>query len=235
MLKVIAIVKSHGDARVLDGVHLSLGQGAIGAITGPSGAGKTTLLHLIAGLDRPDRGAILWQGRELSSAHAWQPPWARPVAVAFQHFGLWPHIDVAGHLDLVVRVRKDLSRSDRRATCERWLSRLQLSDLAHRYPGELSGGQQQRVAIARSLARAPQLLLMDEPFAFLDGTTAQVAWDAVSEWRDESGGTLLVVTHDLDWIARFATQRFVLDESGLREHPTSALDRSLRVRDEATV
>ena len=228
MLTVTNLCRSYGTVQVLKGVDFSLESGSIGALTGPSGVGKTTLLNVIAGLDRPDIGAVHWHKRTLTSDREWQPPWARPFAMVFQQFGLWPHLTVADHLRVVLRARRELTRTKQRGLCDRWLTRLQLKDLSSRYPGELSGGQQQRVAIARSLARDPELLLLDEPFSLLDEATARITWDVVRDWREESAGTMLVVTHDMAWIRRFATRVFLLQRDGLRERLASEESSSRR-------
>jgi iron(III) transport system ATP-binding protein len=215
MLKVSALSKSYGSTHVLSGIGFVLERCAVGVLTGPSGAGKTTLLNLIAGLDRPQSGSIQWNERIVTGPGEWQPPWERPFATVFQHFALWPHLTVAGHLDLVLGARREFPRTRRRELREHWLARLKIADLSSRYPAELSGGQQQRVAIARALSRNPQLLLMDEALSLLDESTAHTVWDAVQNWRSDTGGTILVVTHDKSWIAQFATQIFVLDADGL--------------------
>jgi iron(III) transport system ATP-binding protein len=222
MLCLSGLSKSHGERPVLNGLELALERGEIAAIAGMSGAGKTTLLRLIAGLDQPGNGAIRWCNRTLAGPRSWVPPWQRPFAMVFQDLGLWPHLTVAEHIAFVLRSRRDLKRRDRKRIELRWLEQLLISDLSRRYPAELSGGQQQRVAIARSLARGPELLLLDESFSHLDETTAQNVWAAVSAWRSESAGTILTVTHDTDWIKNHATQWFGLEAGQLRRRMADA-------------
>jgi len=220
MLRLSAVSKSHGDRQVLHAVDLALDRGVVAAITGPSGAGKTTLLRLISGLDRPDAGEITWGGQALAAPHEWQPPWQRPFAMVFQDLGLWPHMTVAEHVDFVLRSRPDLARRSRKQLLDRWLIQLQLCDLSQRFPAELSGGQQQRVAIARSLARRPELLLLDEAFSHLDDVTARVAWDAIAAWQSDASGTVLAVSHDAHWMDVHATERLVLESGSLRSQPS---------------
>ena len=216
MLLLSALVKSHGDRRVLDGLDMELERGAVAAISGISGAGKTTLLRLIAGLDRPGNGEMSWRDRTLAGPSSWVPPWHRPFAMVFQDLGLWPHLTVSEHMAFVLRSRRNLTRTDRKRLELHWLAQLRISDLSRRYPAELSGGQQQRVAIARSLARGPELLLLDESLAHLDDATAQNVWSVISAWRIETGGTVLAVTHNTDWIQNHATIWFALEEGRLR-------------------
>jgi iron(III) transport system ATP-binding protein len=211
VLELHDISRAYGSAPVLDGVNLTLAVGAIGAVSGASGSGKTTLLNLVAGLDRPQQGVVKWNGQVLTGPADWQPPWQRPFAMVFQHLGLWPHLAVADHLDLVLRARGTSGRRDRRAAIDRWLQRLDIAGLADRLPGELSGGQQQRVAIARSLAANPQLLLLDEALSLLDGRTAAHVWGVIDEWRRETGATVLAVTHDAAWMKRVASPQFRLE------------------------
>ena len=216
MLQLSEVSKVLGGRRVLDHSSLFLGQQEIGVVSGASGAGKTTLLRLIAGLEPPESGEISWRAEPLSGPNTWVSPWQRPFAMVFQDLGLWPHLTVSEHLAFVLRSRRELTRADRRRMERRWLSELQIAELSHRYPAELSGGQQQRVAIARSLVRDPQLVLLDEAFAHLDKTTADVVWTVIEDWRRESGGTVLAVTHDTAWIERHATQWFALEEGHTR-------------------
>jgi ABC-type Fe3+/spermidine/putrescine transport system ATPase subunit len=216
MLRLSAVSKSHGERQVLDAVDLALERGTVAAITGPSGAGKTTLLRLISGLDRPEAGEISWCGQVLAAAQAWQPPWDRPFAMVFQDLGLWPHMTVSEHVDFVLRSQPGLTRRSRKQLLDRWLVQLQISEMSRRFPAELSGGQQQRVAIARSLARRPELLLLDEAFSHLDEVTARIAWDAISAWQSDASGTVLAASHDARWIQVHATESLVLENGALR-------------------
>jgi ABC-type Fe3+/spermidine/putrescine transport system ATPase subunit len=221
MLRLSAVSKSHGDRPVLDTVDLALERGAVAAITGPSGAGKTTLLRLISGLDRPEAGEITWRGQVLAAPHAWQPPWDRPFAMVFQDLGLWPHMTVSEHVDFVLRSQPGLTRRHRKQLLDRWLVQLQISEMSRKFPAQLSGGQQQRVAIARSLARRSELLLLDEAFSHLDDVTAAMAWDAIAAWQSDGSGTVLAASHDARWIQAHATESLVLENGSLRSQPTN--------------
>lgn len=211
MLTVENVSKEYDGRAVLNSVSFTLSRGSVGALCGASGAGKTTLLHLIAGLDRPREGRIRWDDDVLTGAGAWRPPWTRPFATVFQHLSLWPHVSVADHLLWVLRARRAGARTECREIIAHWLGKLEIADLAGRFPGELSGGQQQRVAVARSLAACPALLLLDEAWSLLDAHSARITWNAIDQWRQETRATVLAVTHDMSWTERFATQRLTLE------------------------
>jgi iron(III) transport system ATP-binding protein len=219
MLRLNDVSMFHGGRSVLRALDLTIERGEIVVVAGESGAGKTSLLRLIAGLDRPHNGQISWCDRSLAATDAWMPPWERPFAMVFQDLGLWPHLTVLEHLVLVLQSRPYVGRAGRKRLAQSCLARLRIPDLSHRYPAELSGGQQQRVAIARSLVRAPELLLLDEPFAHLDPMTAEVVWSSISDWRDATRGTILAVTHEPAWAAIHATQLWSLQQGRLQRQP----------------
>ena len=219
MLALEHLTHSYSDRRVLNGITLGLPQGTLTVLTGASGAGKSTLLHVMSGVERCDGGTLTWSGRVLDGGGHWVPPWERPFATVFQSLGLWPHLTVADHLEFVLRGRREVPWRRRRVYRESTLRALDIADLRSRYPRELSGGQQQRVAIARSLARDPQLLLLDEPFSQLDAATATVAWGAVDAWRRGKGGTALLVSHDPHWIAAHAERTCHLEAGRVADRP----------------
>lgn len=189
-----------GRLEVLKDVSLDLEAGVSLALTGESGSGKSTLLHLLAGLDRPDRGDILIDGtwiaalpdRELAALRR------TTVALVFQQFNLIPSLPVASNLAFQARLagREDSS----------WLAtlaaRLGLDRCLDRYPEQLSGGQQQRVAIGRALAARPKLLLADEPTGNIDEKTGDAVLDLMLSLVKTSGASLLMVTHSTRLAAR---------------------------------
>lgn len=216
MLNVSSLSHSLGPTEVLNGVDVDVPANSIVAITGPSGAGKTTLLRLIAGVDTPDTGRIAWCSSQVAGPERWVPPWQRPFAMVFQDLALWPHLRVRQHLDFVLKGRRGLPRAERQRIRDRRLGQLHIDDLANRYPSELSGGQQQRVAIARALVREPELLLLDEPFAHIDGSLAGMIWQAIREWREAAGATIVIVTHNAEEFASEVDMTFELRHGTLR-------------------
>ena len=182
-----------GPLAVLRGVSLSLDAGESLALTGESGSGKSTLLHLAGGLDRPDGGAVLFDGRDITGlGDAGLAAFRREsVGLVFQQFNLIPSLDAEANLAFQARLA---GRHDAE-WCARLAERLGLSKLLGRYPEQLSGGQQQRVAIGRALAGRPRLILADEPTGNLDEATGDAVLDLMLALTAETGAGLLMVTH----------------------------------------
>ena len=182
---------SEGPLAVLRGVSLQLAAGESVALTGESGSGKSTLLHLAGGLDRPDGGAILFEGQDIAglSESGLAGFRRRSVGLVFQQFNLIPSLDVAANLAFQAR----LAGVHDAEWCRRLAERLGLATLLDRYPEQLSGGQQQRVAIGRALAGRPRLILADEPTGNLDEATGDAVLDLMLALQAETGAGLLLV------------------------------------------
>jgi putative ABC transport system ATP-binding protein len=186
---------SEGTLPVLSGVDLCLSAGETVALTGESGSGKSTLLHLVAGLDRVDRGAIRLDGvdicslgdRELSALRRTK------IGLVFQQFNLIPSLDVGANIAFHARLAGRLDRRWR----DELVERLGLTALLSRFPEQLSGGQQQRVAIARTLAVRPALVLADEPTGNLDEASAAGVLALMLELVQDSGAGLIMATHSM--------------------------------------
>lgn len=191
---------------------LTVPAGSRVAVIGPSGSGKSTLLSLVAGFLTPDRGRVLWNGRDLSE----QPPGQRPVSVLFQDQNLFPHLTARQNVGL--GLRPDLRLNDAQsARVTQVLDQVGLKGLADRRPGNLSGGQQSRVALARVLLRARPVLLLDEPFSALGPALKSEMLDLLAQIADETGATVLMVTHDPDDARRFAPRTIVIEDGAA--HP----------------
>ena len=163
MLQIHDVAVRFGDLAVLESVDLTVGDGEIVALLGASGSGKTTLLRVVAGLIRPERGTVSWDGADLAAV----PTHRRGFGLVFQDFALFPHLDVAGNVAFGIA---DVDAAERARRVSEELERVGLGGFQRRKVGELSGGQAQRVALARSLAPGPRLLLLDEPLGSLDRT-----------------------------------------------------------------
>lgn len=177
----------------LDGVDVTVEQGAFATVLGPSGSGKTTLLRCIAGFETPDAGVITLGGRELVSAAVNVRPYDRGVGVVPQEGALFPHLTVARNIAFGIA---DRARAWRWQRVDELLELVGLEDLGQRRPHQLSGGQQQRVALARALAPEPQLILLDEPFSALDAQLRIELREEVRSLLRQLGTTALLVTHD---------------------------------------
>jgi iron(III) transport system ATP-binding protein len=178
------------DSWTLEGIDLSLRQGELVGLLGPSGCGKTTLLRLIAGFERPSRGEVRIDGREVAGPNRWLPPERRGVGMVFQDYALFPHLDAWRNACFGLRRGQDTSRAA-------WLLELLgLQGLEGRYPHELSGGQRQRLALARALAPGPSVVLLDEPFSNLDVEVRLRLRSELPAVLSQCGASGLIVTHD---------------------------------------
>lgn len=178
---------------VVDGLSLELMPGEIGCLLGASGCGKTTVLRAIAGFEPLQDGRILLQDAEIASARAALPPERRRVGTMFQDYALFPHLSAAGNVGFGLA---GAARNVRERRVAEMLALVGLAEAGASYPHELSGGQQQRIALARALATAPDLLLLDEPFSNLDIDTRRRLAGELRALLKSTGTTVLMVTHD---------------------------------------
>jgi ABC-type sulfate/molybdate transport systems ATPase subunit len=164
-------------------------------VVGASGSGKSTLLRLVAGLLRPDAGGIELDGRTLSDARTFVPPFRRDIGMVFQEYALFPHLDVAANVAFGLRAR-GVAASERGERVRRMLARLEIDGLSAQRVGELSGGQRQRVALARALVIEPAALLLDEPLSALDPQTRGRVRGELRSMLADVDVPALLVTHD---------------------------------------
>ena len=191
MLQVVDLTVERGGRRVLDGISISVRPGERLAVHGPSGCGKTTLLYAIAGLLDVHHGVIRIGDRDVTHIPAHQ----RDVGLVFQDNQLFPHFDVADNVSYSLRVR-GIGKRERRKVAEDWLSRFGLTGLARRRVAELSGGEAKRVALARTMAAAPRVVLLDEPLTGLDENLHERLLGDIRDIFDSLGTTVVHVTHD---------------------------------------
>jgi polar amino acid transport system ATP-binding protein len=214
LLRLSGVEKSFGATRVLRGVDLDVERGQVVTIIGPSGSGKTTLLRCVNFLETYDGGSIAIDGEEVGyrDLERRRPRPERELArmraetgMVFQMFNLFPHLTAAENVMLgLVKVRR-MNRREAREVAARWLNRVGLGDKLDRLPAELSGGQQQRVGIARAVAMAPKILLLDEITSALDPELVGEVLDVVLDLADE-GMTMLVVTHEIAFAREVSTE-----------------------------
>jgi len=205
--------------RILDGVDLAIGAGELTAILGPSGSGKSTLLGLMAGLDRPTRGEVLLDGAPL---HAMSEDdlallRRRKVGFVFQSYQLLSNLTAMENVLLPLELA---GHADAPARAAELLASVGLAERGHHYPVQLSGGEQQRVALARAFGPRPALLLADEPTGNLDSATGDSILGALVRLREESGTTLVLVTHD-PAVAAVARRRVHLRDGRVERDETA--------------
>jgi len=200
------ITKRFGDFTAVDAVTLAIDDNEFFALLGPSGCGKTTLLRLLAGFETPDAGRVLLDGTDLAGV----PPYRRPVNMMFQSYALFPHMTVAGNVAFGLKQDK-LPKDEIAARVDEMLALVRLTGFADRKPDQLSGGQRQRVALARSLAKRPKVLLLDEPLAALDRKLREETRFELKALRQKLQTTFVIVTHDQDEAMTVADRIAVID------------------------
>jgi iron(III) transport system ATP-binding protein len=183
----------YGSRAALDGVSLDVAPGEIFTLVGPSGSGKSTLLRVIAGLERPAAGRVRIDDLDVAGPATFVEPEARRVGMVFQDYALFPHLTVAENVGYGLRKTDGAAARERVAEL---LDSVGLADRAGSYPHMLSGGERQRVAVARALAPAPDVLLLDEPFCSLDASLRRRVRTQTLQVLRDAGATVILVTHD---------------------------------------
>ena len=225
-IAVRRVSKRFGTFAALDDVSLDVPNGELVALIGPSGSGKTTLLRIIAGLEAPDAGTILFDDEDATGQHVA----LRRVGFVFQHYALFRHMTVSENIAFGLRVRPRWLRPSEREIRQRvgeLLNLVQLDWVADRYPSQLSGGQRQRIALARALAIEPRVLLLDEPFGALDAKVRKELRRWLRRLHDDLRITSVFVTHDQDEALEMADRVVVFNHGRIEQIGSPA-----QVRDE---
>jgi len=212
-----SVTKRFGDFAAVDELTLHIFEREFFALLGPSGCGKTTLLRLLAGFETPDAGRVLLAGEDLAGV----PPYRRPVNMMFQSYALFPHLTVAGNVAFGLKQDR-LPKAEIAVRVDEMLALVQLQGFAHRKPDQLSGGQRQRVALARSLAKRPKVLLLDEPLAALDRKLREETRFELKDLQARLATTFVIVTHDQDEAMTVADRIAVMDRGRLAQVGTPA-------------
>ncbi|MBL8789409.1 MAG: ABC transporter ATP-binding protein [Rhizobiales bacterium] len=211
-IRIEGVTKNFGTFKAVDNVSLNIGKGELFALLGGSGCGKTTLLRMLAGFETPTAGRIFIDGQDMEGV----PAYDRPVNMMFQSYALFPHMTVAANVGYGLK-HEDMSPARRQDRVKEMLAMVQLSHLADRKPHQLSGGQRQRVALARSLAKLPKLLLLDEPLGALDKKLREHTQFEIANIQYKLGITFVVVTHDQEEAMTLASRIAVMDRGIIRQ------------------
>lgn len=211
-LQIQGVVKKFGDNYAVDHIDLDIEQHEIFALLGSSGSGKSTLLRMLAGMETPNQGKIILDGQDITKL----APYERPINMMFQSYALFPHMTVEQNIAFGLKQDK-MPKAEISARVEEMLRLVQMTKFAKRKPHQLSGGQQQRVALARSLAKRPKILLLDEPLGALDKKLRQQTQLELVNTLEQVGVTCIMVTHDQEEAMTMATRVAIMSEGQLQQ------------------
>ena len=211
------VTKRFGDFTAIDNISIDIFEKEFFALLGPSGCGKTTLMRLLGGFETPTEGRITIAGQDMAGI----PPNKRAVNMMFQSYALFPHLSVADNIAFGLK-RSSMPKDQIAARVEEMIKLVRLDRYAKRKPHQLSGGQKQRVALARSLAKAPKLLLLDEPLGALDKKLRTDTQFELMDIQEKTGTTFVIVTHDQEEAMTVASRVAVMDEGVMKQVDTPA-------------
>ena len=217
LIRFSGVTKRFGEFTAIDNLDLEIYEREFFALLGPSGCGKTTLMRMLAGFENPTEGAITLAGTDIVPV----PPNKRAVNMMFQSYALFPHLSIADNIRFGLK-RSAMSKPEIEARLEEMLRLTRLEQFANRKPHQISGGQRQRVALARSLAKAPKLLLLDEPLGALDKKLRQDTQFELMDIQEKTGTTFVIVTHDQEEAMTVASRVAVMDHGKLIQVATPA-------------
>lgn len=211
-LQIQGLVKKFGDNYAVDHIDLEIEKHEIFALLGSSGSGKSTLLRMLAGMETPNQGKIILDGQDITRL----APYDRPINMMFQSYALFPHMTVEQNIAFGLKQDK-VPKGEIIDRVEEMLRLVQMTKFAKRKPHQLSGGQQQRVALARSLAKRPKILLLDEPLGALDKKLRQQTQLELVNTLEQVGVTCIMVTHDQEEAMTMATRVAIMSEGKLQQ------------------
>lgn len=216
LIEIKDLCKSYGEHLVLDRINTKIHKGEVIAIVGPSGCGKSTFLRSLNLLEKPESGAILFEGTDIMAKDTNINQVRQKIGMVFQQFNLFPNMTVKENIMLAPVKLKVMSKKDASDKADELLARVGLADKAGAYPGSLSGGQKQRIAIARTMAMNPDVILFDEPTSALDPEMVGEVLEIMKELAKD-GMTMIVVTHEMGFAKDVATRVLFIDEKNIQE------------------
>jgi polar amino acid transport system ATP-binding protein len=216
LIEIKDLCKSYGEHLVLDHINTTVKKGEVIAIVGPSGCGKSTFLRSLNLLEKPESGAIIFEGTDIMDKKTNINRVRQKIGMVFQQFNLFPNMTVKENIMLAPVKLKVCDKEQAAKRAEELLKRVGLSDKADAYPGNLSGGQKQRIAIARTMAMNPDVILFDEPTSALDPEMVGEVLEIMKELARD-GMTMIVVTHEMGFAREVATRVLFIDEKNIKE------------------
>ena len=220
IIRMQDVNKWFGKFHVLRNINLEVAPGERIVICGPSGSGKSTLIRCINRLEEHQQGRIVVEGTEITNDIRHVEAIRRDVGMVFQHFNLFPHLTVLQNLTLGPIWVLKTPKAEAEARAMKYLERVRIAEQANKFPGQLSGGQQQRVAIARSLCMDPKVMLFDEPTSALDPEMVKEVLDVMVNLAEDTGMTMLVVTHEMGFARKVADRVIFMDQGEIIEQNT---------------
>lgn len=220
IIRMQDVNKWFGKFHVLRNINLEVAPGERIVICGPSGSGKSTLIRCINRLEEHQQGRIVVEGTEITNDIRQVEAIRRDVGMVFQHFNLFPHLTVLENLTLGPIWVLKTPKAEAEARAMKYLERVRIAEQASKFPGQLSGGQQQRVAIARSLCMDPKVMLFDEPTSALDPEMVKEVLDVMVNLAEDTGMTMLVVTHEMGFARKVADRVIFMDQGEIIEQNT---------------
>jgi general L-amino acid transport system ATP-binding protein len=217
IIRMKDVNKWYGKFHVLRNINLKVAQGERIVVCGPSGSGKSTLIRCINRLEEHQKGQIIVDGTEITNDLRDVEAIRREVGMVFQHFNLFPHLTVLENLTIGPIWVLKTPKAEAEARAMKYLERVRISEQALKFPGQLSGGQQQRVAIARSLCMDPKIMLFDEPTSALDPEMVKEVLDVMIGLAEESGMTMVCVTHEMGFARKVADRVIFMDQGEIIE------------------
>ena len=217
LIRFQGVTKRFGDFTAIDDLSLDIFEREFFALLGPSGCGKTTMMRMLAGFEMPSDGTILLAGQDIAPV----PPNKRAVNMMFQSYALFPHLSIEENIAFGLK-REGMPKNDIKDRVAEMLRLTRLEKFARRKPHQISGGQKQRVALARSLAKAPKLLLLDEPLGALDRKLREDTQFELMDIKEKTGTTFVIVTHDQEEAMTVASRVAVMDHGKLIQVATPA-------------
>jgi ABC-type sugar transport system ATPase subunit len=200
---------------VLHKINFTVRDGEFLSILGPSGCGKTTILRILIGLLRPSAGSVIKDGTDITGL----APSARNMGIVFQNYALFQNMTVLGNVEYALKFNKEL-RAKSRTIALNIIEQVGLTEHLNKKPGKLSGGQQQRVAIARTLARNPEIILFDEPMSALDAATRLLLRDEIKRIQEQFHSTIIYITHDQEEAFALSDRIMVMDHGVIHQIDT---------------